>query len=98
MLFELQDGSYMIVGESVKTFKIPHGDTIRKYVSPVGNNDVPYPYAVGDKYTYLLIENVRIANELLVEADDPYDFFYINRSKKISGVQRQAVRVICVFD
>jgi hypothetical protein len=30
------------------------------YQSPLGSNDVPYPYAVSKDYVYLILENVRI--------------------------------------
>ena len=76
MLFQLPDGSYVNIGGCIKAFKPLNGDVIRHYVSPVGNNDVPYPYAVGDKYTYLLAEDVRIPNAALGNGEDPYDFFY----------------------
>ena len=80
VLFQLADGmsSYMFVGESIMTFKAAPGDVIRSYTSPVGNNDVPYPYAVGDKFTYVIREKVRIPNAALTKAQqsNPYHFLY----------------------
>ena len=53
---------------------IPYAKII-KFVSPVGNNDVPYPYAVDqNNYYYLLIENVVIKK--VTNIHDPYIDFY----------------------
>ena len=65
ILLKLSEYKYQYIGESIKTFETVKGDKIKKYYSPVGNNDVPYPYAVGEKYTYLMIETVYIPNEVL---------------------------------
>ena len=56
ILLKCKDKSYMYIGESIYTFKPLDGDVIHTYYSEVGNNDVPYPFAVGDKYVYLLME------------------------------------------
>jgi hypothetical protein len=77
MLFELAPGRYMFVGECIRTFgtKSP----ITTFVSPVGNNDVPYPFAIdGSGIVYLLTEGVRLtsgpyAKEVL---QDPFEFYY----------------------
>jgi hypothetical protein len=56
ILLKLVDGSYMYIGESIYTFQALEGDTIHTYFSEVGNNDVPYPFAIGEKYVYFLME------------------------------------------
>ena len=72
MLFELGETSYMFVGECVRTFTTR--SPITTFVSPVGNSDVPYPYAIDAEGTvYLLIENVKLT---AVPDSDPYDFYY----------------------
>jgi len=75
ILVHLNNKTYIYIGENI--FKFNAFDTILKYFSPIGNNDVPYPYAVGDEYTYLIIDQVYIKNELLHEAD-PYTQYYDN--------------------
>ena len=68
---------YVFVGECVRAFGTP--SPIATFVSPVGNNDVPYPFAVDRAgVVYLVIEGVRLtagpyAAEVLL---DPYDFYY----------------------
>lgn len=73
MLFQLTPQTYMYIGEVIQTFKVP--DTIKSYVSPVGNSGVPYPYAIGTENTYLLIENTFIPNNMR-KLQDPYDDLY----------------------
>lgn len=73
MLFELAPHTYMFVGDAVYTFKTP--DTITKYVSRVGNSDVPYPFAVGAQNTYLMVEKTSMPNAMRTR-DDPYEQLY----------------------
>ena len=54
LLLQISDKKYVYVGDCVFSFEPVDEDTLVKYYSPVGNNDVPYPYAVGKKYVYLL--------------------------------------------
>jgi hypothetical protein len=67
---------------------------IVKYFSPIGNNDVPYPYAIDTKNNYyLLAENIMFPGNLINEENpyDPYDTYYNmtkkekKHTKKISG-------------
>ena len=50
VLFKLKTGEYVYVGENI--IKFSSKDEIKEYHSFVGNNAVPYAFAVGDKYTY----------------------------------------------
>ena len=75
ILLQLTKNKYMFIGWKIETFTVPDGDEIQNYYSPIGNNDVPYPYAVGKKYTYLMIENAYLPNELL-EMHDVYAHYY----------------------
>lgn len=45
---------YVFVGLDVESFVAPQGDKIIQYFSPIGNNDVPYPFAVGEKFIYFI--------------------------------------------
>ena len=59
---------------------------ITQYSSPVGNNDVPYPYAIdnGGRY-YLLTENCSIMIPYCTKAkDDPYSYYYKHHVCKFS--------------
>ena len=63
-------------------------DVINEYFSPIGNADVPYPYAVGTENVYLMIEDAytslsNFANRRPVTVfqqeatdQDPYQTYY----------------------
>lgn len=77
VLVKLHNNTYLFIGLEIYEFSIGN-DEIIKYISPVGNNDVPYPYAIGKNKTYLLIECVCIDNKYLslTNQKDPYDRYY----------------------
>jgi len=75
ILLELEDNQYEFIGKNIFSFtslaKIIH------FVSPVGNNDVPYPYAIDkDGNIYLLTEHVVLKGGN--KEDDPYSYYYRN--------------------
>lgn len=76
MLFDLGGNKYLFVGEKVYTFRPL--SPIKKYVSPVGNSAVPYPYAVDSEgRSYLMIEDVVLSREDLGSpGQDPYEALY----------------------
>jgi len=53
ILIEISPKRYCHIGCDV--FEFSTKDSIQKYDSPVGNNDVPYPLAYGTEYLYFLI-------------------------------------------
>jgi len=69
---------YIYIGSEIYSFETGNGkeNEIVKYISPIGSNDVPYPYAISGKYTYLMIEDVILDNQHL------YDSRITNNSKK----------------
>ena len=92
LLLQISKNKYIYVGSSIYMFQID--DTIISYKSPIGNSDVPYPYAIGTKYTYLMIEKVYIDNEVLkgsfpkyIDTNDPYAKYYFESFIKDSKHQ-----------
>jgi hypothetical protein len=74
LLIHVSAGTYIFIGAMIIQFTI--SDKIQKFYSPVGPNDVPYPFAVGDKYTYLLgFDNVYVRNSDII-VDKVNDGFY----------------------
>lgn len=59
------------------------------YHSPVGNSNVPYPYAVGENKTFLMLEKVGINNEHTPVTCDPYKIYY--NAKNLFPVSRLKV-------
>ena len=51
-------------------------EPITKYYSPIGNSDVPYPYAVGSTKSYFMLDKKTLPNELLDFKKDGYQQFY----------------------
>jgi hypothetical protein len=76
-------GPLVYIGTSIQSFVPRPNDTIVAFVSPMGNNAVPYPYAIGRTHTYLVEEAVCIDNATLVRvmasaprALNPYEVLY----------------------
>lgn len=42
-------------------------DEIKEFHSCLGNNSVPYEFAVGDRYTYFILEGVKMENEKILK-------------------------------
>lgn len=74
------NNNYQFVGDLIYTFTSLK--KIISFCSPVGNNDVPYPYATDeDGNNYLFLENVVILNSDFYKKtnknyETPYDYFY----------------------
>lgn len=78
ILLHIRDNEYIFIGAKIFKFQSNDNDVIVEFISPVGNNDVPYPYAITENgKVYLLIENVVLQNFVITEDyDDPYDYYY----------------------
>jgi hypothetical protein len=79
ILLHLGGKDYLYIGSEIYSFKtdVPIVD----YVSPVGNSDVPYPYAVDAKGQYwLMLENLVLSG--VGQTEDPYRIYY---EQEISG-------------
>jgi len=80
ILLYLGNNTYKYIGECIYTFEAL--SPIIDYVSPIGNNDVPYPYAIDNNQNiYLMIEKVIMLNTSnykshILEYDCPYDYYY----------------------
>lgn len=86
IVIEIIPNNYLYIGSEIYTFKTK--DEIIDYKSPIGNNDVPYPYAIGTKNTYLMIENIYIPNDLK-ENEDPYAQYYTMRKQERNNHKRK---------
>lgn len=73
VLVETAPYHYVYIGSTIFSFRAV--DEIQQYYSPIGNSDVPYPYAVGSEYTYLMLDHVMMPNTERID-DDPYRQFY----------------------
>lgn len=76
ILIQTGKGKYIFAGHEIYSFETRDNEDIKEYYSPVGNSAVPYPYAVGENYTYFMLDRETIPNELLNLKDDAYGQFY----------------------
>lgn len=77
LLLQLSELRYVHIGRKIFSFQTC--SKIISFVSPIGNNDVPYPYAIDrEGNTYLFLEQVILGakHNNLEEYDDSYDFYY----------------------
>jgi hypothetical protein len=51
---------FVYIGHDISAFAAMPGDTIKAFYSDIGNNDVPYPYAVGKDYIYIMLDKVAV--------------------------------------
>ncbi len=67
---------YCIQGRSPFFFKTM--DDIIEYHSPIGNSDVPYPYAIGTDYVYLVEDQCYTSRDTFPNRmpSDPYVVYY----------------------
>jgi hypothetical protein len=90
ILVQTEELKYTFIGLSIYSFTSL--ETIEKYFSPIGNSDVPYPYAIDiNQNIYLMIENIIIIPEnntfeyLKEKNICPYQFYYYNNLRELYG-------------
>lgn len=76
VLLQTGKDKYTYIGDGIRSFTTKDGDVIQKYYSPVGNSAVPYPYAVGQKYVYLMLYNHYESVEDFDLTKDVYTQYY----------------------
>lgn len=76
ILVKTGKGKYIYIGDNIYAFQTIDGEDIKEYYSAIGNSDVPYPYAVGEKYTYFMLDKKALPNELLDLKKHAYQQFY----------------------
>jgi hypothetical protein len=75
ILIKISQYKYMFIGDEISTFYSK--SEIKTYFSPIGNNDVPYPYAIDDVDRYYLITENVILDKIPKEyQEEPYDYYY----------------------
>jgi len=88
ILLKINKENYILIESCIYEIKILD-DKIINFVSPVGNNDIPYPIGYGKKYTYFLtsgfherMDNKIIPKELLeIDNAEALNSFYLTQRK-----------------
>lgn len=61
-----QDAKTIIfIGHDIQEISLTDNEFVTEFVSLVGNNDVPYPYFLTNKWCYLILENIKIPIEMV---------------------------------
>jgi len=77
ILVKITDNSYIFIGWEIYNFETD--DIILEYISPVGNNDVPYPIAIGTNFVYIMtekkmIEKTKLKKPVTIANSDGYSW------------------------
>ena len=76
ILVQLHDSTYMYIGSEIYKFCTEEGDHINMFFSPIGRNDVPYPYAIGDRMAYFMLDRKAVSVDTIDVNGDAYRQFY----------------------
>jgi len=90
MLFRV-GSKYVYVGSEMYEFSTD--DVILKFYSDLGNSDVPYPYAVGEKYIYIMLDKVAVEKSLFDMKEDIYKQYYEKYYKKGKAITLKTKKV-----
>ena len=71
-LLNKSDWSEEVMYEMAKMDGIEITDEIKKYYSMIGNSDVPYPVAIGEKNVYFLIESTYLSKDYFYDFPKKY--------------------------
>jgi hypothetical protein len=84
IVLQLTTTKFVYIGSTIYEFSIK--EKVKKYYSPVGNNDVPYPVLLTNKYIYFMLDRKKIALENVpknIIYEDAYSLFYNLKNDKI---------------
>ncbi len=84
ILLQVDPHTYLYVGGKY-VYMFETKDEILRYYSPVGNSDVPYPWAVGTQNVYLMIENGVMPKNEITDHGMPYNDYY----EKYNGINTE---------
>ena len=82
---------YTYVGSEMYEFTT--NDVILKYYSDLGNSDVPYPYAIGEKYIYIMLDKVAVEKSLFDMKQDIYKQYYEKYDKTLKAIKLKTKKV-----
>lgn len=94
ILLNIDKNNYIYIGSEIYKFKTIDGLPITDFYSPVGNSDVPYPYAVSKEKVYFMLDKEVLPSELLNLKQDGYGQFYgYNSDLKIINKRKAPFKV-----
>ncbi len=90
VLVETKKNEYIFINRDI--FKFKTTEPIIKFISYVGNSDVPYSYAITKNYTYLLQEKIKLENKYLDMKKDPYELYYYRDLAKTAKYSKKILK------
>ena len=98
ILLRVSKRRYVYIGGS-QIYSFESETPIHSYYSPVGGNDVPYPVAVSDTHTFLMIYRKYIPNHIFPTftksvQKDAYSFYYKNNNETKHAIPMKKVTVL----
>lgn len=72
-LLDMGNNTYVHIGSFIYSFTAQN--EIIEFVSPVGNNKLPYPYAIDTENNYYFLLEFAML-KIDVKPDDPYNYYY----------------------
>lgn len=79
ILLELDNDRFVYIG--IQVYEFTTDDTITEYLSPVGNNDVSYPFAIGETNVYFMSNHRYVPRSVFDQyvapgVKDAYAYYY----------------------
>jgi hypothetical protein len=100
ILIKINDKNYIYIG-NYDCYHFITNESIKKYYSSIGSNDVPYPVAISEKYVYFPVEKTYVDKKLFKEnskeseyTNDYYEYIKkkdINKIKNVKIIQKRFV-------
>lgn len=97
LLVQLNHDTFVWIGWKIVRFTLHEGaEGIVKYKSPIGNSDVPYPYAITDDgAVYLFLQEI-YTFDVDPQSSNPYGVYY--RSENVATHPFVNYEVLCDRD
>lgn len=93
VLMQVDTSKYVAVVTDIIGFELEKGDEVVTYMSPIGNNDIPYPYIVGKTHVYLLARHAILPKESLDLTKDVYEQYYGINEYEGNGLEAKAKKL-----
>lgn len=97
ILVQVSPQKYIYIGSEIYSFASKKDDTIVSYYSPLGNSQVPYPYALGENYAYFMLDKKVVYIDFINTEKDGYTQYYTNiddsdkKSFRTKSIQKRIV-------
>lgn len=93
ILLYLGDYKYVFIGKEIYSFTVQENIKIVKFMSPIGNSNVPYPYAIDNENNYYFLiaySTLKVLDK--TKEDDPYNYYY-----DMLGRIRESENIECMY-